>query len=156
MTIAFAKAVEESISIAGVIRALGRSITGSNYRFVRREVVRLDLNTSHWKGQAHGTSPQERVPWAEVLVENSRHPINRRRKRSLIREGFLKNKCAICECPPEWNGKPLVLRLDHQNGVRNDNRVENLRLVCPNCDSQLETYCGRNKAPVGQRLAGTL
>lgn len=53
--------------------------------------------------------------------------------------------CAICRLPTEWNGKPLTLRLDHINGIHNDNRLENLRWVCPNCDSQLDTYCGRNQ-----------
>ena len=45
----------------------------------------------------------------------------------------------------DWLGKPLVLQLDHINGVFNDNRIENLRLVCPNCHSQFTTFAGKNK-----------
>lgn len=53
-------------------------------------------------------------------------------------------KCAICGLLPEWNGQILTLRLDHINGKNRDNRVENLRWICPNCDSQLSTYGARN------------
>lgn len=55
------------------------------------------------------------------------------------------NKCAICGIDPEWNGKPIVFILDHINGSHTDNSRENIRLVCPNCDSQLDTYKGKNK-----------
>lgn len=46
---------------------------------------------------------------------------------------------------PTWNGKPLILTLDHRNGISNDHRLENLRWLCPNCNSQTETFCGRRK-----------
>jgi len=55
------------------------------------------------------------------------------------------NKCAICGMAPEWNGKPLVFILDHIDGHASNNKRENLRCICPNCDSQLDTYKSRNK-----------
>ena len=54
-------------------------------------------------------------------------------------------KCAICNCSPEHNGKPLVFILDHIDGHASNNRRENLRMICPNCDSQLPTYKSKNK-----------
>lgn len=55
------------------------------------------------------------------------------------------NMCAICSCVDNWQGKPLVLILDHIDGDSTNNWRSNLRLVCPNCDSQLDTYKSKNK-----------
>jgi len=79
----------------------------------------------------------------EVFCENSKvsqHCLRDRFKKILSPE-----KCAICNNPAIWQDKPLTLRLDHINGIHNDNRLENLRWVCPNCDSQQKTYCGYNQ-----------
>jgi RNA polymerase subunit RPABC4/transcription elongation factor Spt4 len=55
------------------------------------------------------------------------------------------NCCDICKNKNEWNGKPIVFVLDHINGDASNNRRENIRLVCPNCDSQLDTFKSKNK-----------
>ncbi len=55
------------------------------------------------------------------------------------------NHCMICNNPGEWNGLPMTLIVDHINGHADDWSVTNIRLVCPNCDSQLPTFKGRNK-----------
>lgn len=60
------------------------------------------------------------------------------------KNNIVTNECSVCKIKPIWNDKPLVLQLDHINGDHNDNRVENLRLICPNCHSQTDTYTGRN------------
>ena len=64
-------------------------------------------------------------------------------KKDILREQG--NVCAICKHPPEWNGKPLVFVLDHIDGHASNNSRANLRLICPNCDSQTETYKSKNK-----------
>lgn len=138
-------AVRASISVAGVIRSLGLAIVGSNYALVKREVARLNLDTSHWKGQGHGTTiPGNRLDPKDVFVENSPFSTGRA-KIIILRKGLLPYVCAECGMGPVWNGRPLVLRLDHKNGRRSDHRLSNLRFVCPNCDAQSDTFCGRNK-----------
>ena len=86
---------------------------------------------------------EKKYSMEEILVENSTYGRGAL-KRRLIKEGFLKEECVICNRPPEWKEKPLVLIIDHINGVNNDNRLDNLRLLCPNCNSQTETFAGRN------------
>lgn len=91
--------------------------------------------------QAHW---DEKFPLDEVLVENSsyaRHSVKAR----ILAHNLIDYQCACCGIGPEWQGNPMVLILDHINGINNDNRIENLRFVCSNCDSQLPTYKSRNK-----------
>lgn len=67
-------------------------------------------------------------------------------KARLIREGFLQNKCGRCGIS-EWCGKPLSVQIDHINGINDDYRLENLRMLCPNCHSLTETHGHRNRKP---------
>ena len=84
-----------------------------------------------------------KFPHEKVFVENSTYPRHRLKER-IINEKMIAYSCQICNIEPFWNGKPMPLILDHINGVCNDNRLENLRFVCSNCDSQLDTYKARN------------
>jgi endogenous inhibitor of DNA gyrase (YacG/DUF329 family) len=83
------------------------------------------------------------MPLKNMLIKNSPHSRHNIKNR-LIKENFLKNICSICGLPSMWNSKPIVMVLDHINGDSKDYRIENLRLVCPNCNSQLDTFTGRN------------
>ena len=142
----FIVAVKSSISIAETLRKLGLVPVGGNYRTAHKRVKELGLDTSHWLGRRHllGKSRKEvgQKSLADVLLENSEYSRGSIKRRLLL-EGILKNECAICRQGPVWNTKPLVLILDHINGIGTDNRLENLRIVCHNCDSQLETFCGK-------------
>ena len=65
-------------------------------------------------------------------------------KNRILANNLIEYKCACCGNVGEWNGRPLVLQLDHINGDNCDNRLENLRFLCPNCHSQTDTFAGRN------------
>lgn len=149
------EAINNSDSVAETLRTLKKAIVGANYKWLYREAKRMNVSLSHFKGKAHGRSKQKQeASLNDIFVKNSTHRITSSRKRKLFNEGLLVDKCQICNLKPLWNGKPLTLRLDHINGNTYDHRVENLRLVCPNCDSQLPTYCGRNIKNKHRRSTG--
>lgn len=141
----FSGIVASSISIADALRKMGLVPAGGNYRAIHANVKRLRLNTSHWLGKSHLRGMKRilpRVPLSEVLVENCEY--NRAcLKKRMLEEGLLESRCYECGQGVEWNGGDLVLVMDHINGVNNDNRIENLRLLCPNCNSQQKTFCGK-------------
>lgn len=143
------EAVKKSISIAEVFRRLNICNTGTAYKTLKRRIQELNLDTSHFKGQGHLKDRQHN--WSikqtlqEILVVDSTYVSTQNLKKRLLKEGILENKCGECGLTNQWNGKPITLQLDHINGVANDHRQENLRLLCPNCHSQTSTFAGKNK-----------
>lgn len=94
-------------------------------------------------GKANG-GKREEFELQDILDgHHPQYPTIRLKKR-LVKAGMLNECCATCGIH-EWLGKKLVLDLDHINGVRSDHRLENLRLLCPNCHSQTPTYKSKNK-----------
>lgn len=65
-------------------------------------------------------------------------------KQRLLNEGVMENKCSCCGIS-EWNNKPITMQLDHIDGNSKNHLLENLRMLCPNCHSQTDTWCGKNK-----------
>lgn len=135
-------AAAESISLRQTVLALGLRVTGGQYDSVRKHIERLSIDTSHWLGQAHYKGRTFKMSSRKPLHElKSRGSVRRR----IIVDGLLDYECSVCKLS-EWLGKPLSLVLDHINGVADDHRLENLRFICPNCDSQSDTFAGRNTA----------
>lgn len=146
----FLDAVKTSYSVAEVLQKLNLAYAGGSYKTFYATVKKSNIDTSHFtgqghlKGKTHNWSPSQSIE--EILVINSTYSSSYHLKNRLIKEGLLKYKCSIISCElTEWQGKKLSLHLDHINGNNTDNRLENLRLLCPNCHSQTSTYCGRNK-----------
>lgn len=86
---------------------------------------------------------KKKTDLSKVLVQNStyaRHALKRR----LIEENLIPYECQVCKNDGGWNNQKLSLHLDHINGVFNDNRLCNLRFLCPNCHSQTDSYAGKN------------
>ena len=80
----------------------------------------------------------------DLFVKDSKYTNRARLKIRVLKDKLIKYECAFCKNKGDWKEKKLVLVLDHINGVKNDHRLENLRFVCPNCDSQLPTFKSKN------------
>jgi len=100
-----------------------------------KKIKKLELDTSHFKEYT-----TKKVDLDEKLVENKKYD-SCRLKKLLYKEEIKEEKCEACGIGDIWDGMPLVLQLDHINGNSKDNRIENLRILCPNCHSQTNTYC---------------
>ncbi len=136
----------ESFSYNEILRKLGKSSSASSYRSLHKAIKRFNVDTSHLLNKSEIMKLkriENHLNNDELFVENSTSSRSTIKKR-IIQEHLIEYRCSLCTQDNIWQGQNLVLILDHINGKNNDNRLENLRFVCPNCNSQLITHC-RNK-----------
>lgn len=146
----FAEMVKQASSYADILRAANLHYKGANINTVKRRISHLKLDDSHIpKGMAsnHGRkfecrrySVEDAVN--EVFISNSKMQ-RERVKKMLLRFDLIPYKCE-CGIDGNWRGKKLSLQLEHKNGISNDNRLDNLCFMCPNCHSQTDTFAGKS------------
>lgn len=143
----FEQLIKSSINISEVLFKLGYTIKGNSWGFsqVRKRMDDLNLKMSDFKGKSAALKnvKVKNVTAEDLFKPNCKH-LRSVLRRYVINHQLLPYECAICG-RSEWNGKTLSLELDHINGINNDNRLENLRFLCPNCHSQTTTYGSRNQ-----------
>lgn len=140
----FRKIISESTSLTECCKKVGLSINGSNARDqIKKRCKELNIELKFEAKRDYYSHPKYTLD--EILIENSPYTNRTALKQRLIAENRLEYKCQFCSNTGTWNNLPLTLELDHINGVNNDNRIENLRFLCPNCHSQTDTYSGKNK-----------
>jgi hypothetical protein len=145
-------AMAASKSYSETLRRLELCTSGGNWRTIKRYAEQWGISTAHFDpdaGRRAGGRKRAR-PLSEILVEGSTyHRVHL--KHRLYREGLKARRCELCGQGEDWHGRRMSLIIDHVNGVRNDHRLENLRIVCPNCAATLDTHCRRNKTRVPQQ-----
>lgn len=145
----FKRHVEESVSYNQLSTkcGYGHSTSKLNKQLYKR-IVTLRLYTGHFKGKrwAKGLERPEcntRGYKLEDILVKGIFISGQNLKRKLIKEMKWKDECVWCKIGPSYNGKPITLQLDHINGNNTDNRIENLRILCPNCHSQTNNWCSK-------------
>jgi hypothetical protein len=138
-------AVAASNSYADALRRLGMRPAGGNHRTLRKYVEQIwHISVDHFDPDRARNDALRRPPIAlsSVMVEGSTYSRAHLKSR-LFKEGLKARACELCGQGEMWMGRGMALILDHVNGVANDHRLENLRVVCPNCAATLDTHCGR-------------
>lgn len=142
----FIDLVSNSTSYRNLLERMSEQGFRTSHSVVKNRVTSLDIDTAHFKGKASNKnkSPANKLTVERfletVLVNNGPNWGTVKIKNRLFQLGLKEQKCENCTIGPMWNGKRLVLQLDHINGNRADNRLENLRVLCPNCHTQTETH----------------
>jgi hypothetical protein len=138
------QAIAASRSWSEALRRLGFCHSGGNPNVLRRRAAKWGISTAHFDPYAASREALKRdpKPISEILVVGSSYSRSSL-KRRLFESGLKERRCELCGQGELWRGKPIGLILDHVNGVRDDNRLLNLRIVCPNCAATLATHCGR-------------
>jgi hypothetical protein len=135
------KAVEESYNLSEVFRKLNKSKSGDSYKIIKRIIKENSIDISHFDPYRNNKfSSYNEIPIEDRLMSGTNITSNELKKK-LYKYGLKDRICEQCDQGEDWRGKKMALILDHINGISNDNRLENLRILCPNCNATLETHC---------------
>ena len=136
--------VNESVSFSEVSRKLFNNSHCGNRQTIKNYVNKFSIDTSHFISTSiPGVNNFKKKPLVDILIENSIFDTTSL-KRRLYKEGLKERVCEKCGQDENWFGEHMSLILDHINGKNNDHRIENLRILCPNCSATLPTHGGKN------------
>ncbi len=148
-----AQAARDSLSISELLVKLGLRLSGGGHSHIKRRLAALGIETSHFlgarknSGSRHTGGPAKKTPEQWLVLRTPDQPVLRAEHlRRALQELGRPYTCEDCGLDPEWNGQPLVLHIDHINGMHHDYSPGNLRFLCPNCHSQTRTFGIRNRA----------
>jgi hypothetical protein len=131
--------VSTSNSFSEILKKQGKAISGASVKVLKQTLAEYNISCEF---NTASIQSKEKKSLEDILTDNSTYQSFKLKKR-LIEEGVKQDICEICGQEPIWQGQPLALQLDHINGNHYDNRLENLRIVCPNCHTQTETFSNK-------------
>lgn len=131
--------IDNSKSKAEILEKMGVTLKAGNYRTLKRYFDKYNIDNDLYKGNPKRNANRVKYSDSEVFCENSQYN-SAHLKNRILSSNLLEYKCVGCGNTGGWNGKKLVLQIDHINGINTDNRINNLRFMCPNCHSQTETF----------------
>jgi hypothetical protein len=147
--------VKQSTNYTNLLNNLGLKVTGGVHRLITMRIKEYGIDTSHFTGciwnkgkTKHSNqilriqSLKVRTPHEQVFCQNSGYGSSKLFGR-LIELGWM-SECSTCKLT-EWLDRPIRFHVDHKNGNHTDNRLDNLRFLCPNCHQQTETWGAKNK-----------
>ena len=132
--------VKNSDNINQVCLSLGKRPTNVNYEYIKKIIEKYNIDISHFKIKCKN-HPKNYKELNDILCENSTYKTISHLRNRLIKSGLKEEKCERCG-NSEWLGEKIPLQLHHINGIRDDNRLENLQILCPNCHAFTDNYCG--------------
>ena len=132
------EAIKQSKTYTNVFKILKLSVNGGNHKTIKKYIKKHNIDISHFNKNFRPSI--KRYALGEILVKNSPYVSSVSLKKRLLKDCILLEQCYICGLKNIWNNFKLTLELDHINGEHADNRLENLRILCPNCHSQTETF----------------
>lgn len=142
--IEFKKIVIESKSFSEVSRKMYGNNYYGNRQTIKKKIEEFSINISHFDFKSHGDCNRfNKIPLNEILISGSTYDTTNLKNR-LFDEGLKERICEKCGQNEWWYDEKLSLILDHINGINNDHRIENLRILCPNCNGTLKTHGGKN------------
>jgi DNA-directed RNA polymerase subunit N (RpoN/RPB10) len=139
----FSNLINTSQSRSEVFDKLQMRKSGESFKILNRRIKKENIDISHFKTGGY-FSRKSRITNEEIFIKGNRDITAKVRSR-LIRDKIIPYKCKKCNIEDKWLNEPIILELDHIDGNRYNNELNNLRFLCPNCHSQTETFCGKKK-----------
>jgi len=139
----FIQYVKSSVTWTELAKKCGYKNKG-NSKVLKKRIAKMGLSWEHLPNHTFAPKTFKKYSDEEISCKDSSYSSRVLMKNRLVRSHGFEMKCSYCGLS-EWRGQPIPLELDHINGVNNDNRIENLRLLCPNCHAFTDTYRGKNK-----------